>query len=148
MPSIVSSTSEFVFSWNFKGFECLKILLYHLYFIFLFQVKTPFFYPKTMRWQKIYDHCVPFMDENFLTKGKLMQFPLRVSTAESQPSQPLERQKSGQPHASTPGIPDKRSYRAVCPRRSPLYENAFMLAPDGAVLCTCDSKKADWSVFH
>ncbi|OWR40731.1 3-5 exonuclease [Danaus plexippus plexippus] len=30
------------------------------------------------------------------------------------------------------------------PRSRPLYHNCFMEAPDGEVLCTCDTKKAKW----
>ncbi|KAM9354758.1 exonuclease 3'-5' domain-containing protein 2 isoform 2-T2 [Pholidichthys leucotaenia] len=29
-------------------------------------------------------------------------------------------------------------------RKSPLYDNCFLLAPDGQRLCTCDKKKANW----
>lgn len=110
----------------------------------MFQVKLPFFCSKEKQWQMIYNHCAPLLDVKFSEKGKFIQFPLRVATAEKGPSKIFERQKSGQPHASTPDLQDKRSYSAFCPRKSPLYENAFMLAPDGSVLCTCDSKKADW----
>lgn len=36
--------------------------------------------------------------------------------------------------------------RAYCPRRSPLYHNCQLLAPDDMPLCTCDPKKALWYV--
>lgn len=29
-------------------------------------------------------------------------------------------------------------------RKSPLYDNCFLHAPDGQPLCTCDRKKAQW----
>lgn len=29
-------------------------------------------------------------------------------------------------------------------RKSPLYDNCFLHAPDGQPLCTCDKKKAKW----
>lgn len=29
-------------------------------------------------------------------------------------------------------------------RKSPLYDNCFLYAPDGQPLCTCDKKKARW----
>lgn len=32
----------------------------------------------------------------------------------------------------------------VCYRKSPLYDNCFLHAPDGQPLCTCDKKKAKW----
>lgn len=31
-------------------------------------------------------------------------------------------------------------------RKSPLYDNCFLHAPDGQPLCTCDRKKAQWYV--
>ena len=32
------------------------------------------------------------------------------------------------------------------PRKSPLYHNAKLQAPDGQPLCVCDTKKAEWYV--
>ncbi|MGH0132311.1 UNVERIFIED_CONTAM: hypothetical protein FKN15_050520 [Acipenser sinensis] len=32
----------------------------------------------------------------------------------------------------------------LCFRKSPLYDNCFLHAPDGQPLCTCDKKKAKW----
>lgn len=35
--------------------------------------------------------------------------------------------------------------KSVCGnRKSPLYDNCFLHAPDGQPLCTCDKKKAKW----
>ena len=34
----------------------------------------------------------------------------------------------------------------MMPRKSPLYENSRLEAPDGQPLCVCDPKKADWYV--
>lgn len=33
-----------------------------------------------------------------------------------------------------------------CIRKTPLYHNAFLIAPDGQPLCVCDVKKAHWYV--
>lgn len=33
---------------------------------------------------------------------------------------------------------------ALFHRKSPLYDNCFLHAPDGQPLCTCDRKKAQW----
>ncbi|XP_071353617.1 exonuclease 3'-5' domain-containing protein 2 isoform X2 [Trachinotus anak] len=33
---------------------------------------------------------------------------------------------------------------SFCYRKSPLYDNCFLHAPDGQPLCTCDKKKAKW----
>lgn len=32
----------------------------------------------------------------------------------------------------------------LCHRKSPLYDNCFLHAPDNQPLCTCDKKKAKW----
>ncbi|MPC34103.1 exonuclease 3'-5' domain-containing protein 2-like isoform X2 [Portunus trituberculatus] len=37
-----------------------------------------------------------------------------------------------------------KTSRAYCPRKTPLYHNCQLLAPDGVPLCTCDPKKAQW----
>lgn len=31
-------------------------------------------------------------------------------------------------------------------RKTPLYHNCLLIAPDGCLLCTCDKKKAEWYV--
>ena len=33
-----------------------------------------------------------------------------------------------------------------CVRKTPLYHNATLEAPDGALLCVCDIKKARWYI--
>lgn len=39
-----------------------------------------------------------------------------------------------------------KTSRAYCPRKTPLYHNCQLLAPDGVPLCTCDPKKARWYI--
>ncbi|XP_064169802.1 exonuclease 3'-5' domain-containing protein 2 isoform X2 [Anguilla rostrata] len=47
-------------------------------------------------------------------------------------------------------VPDPRKNRrkplgaGYSARKSPLYDNCFLYAPDGQPLCTCDKKKAKW----
>ncbi|MBN3300330.1 EXD2 protein, partial [Amia calva] len=47
-------------------------------------------------------------------------------------------------------VPDPRKHRrkplgvGYSARKSPLYDNCFLHAPDGQPLCTCDKKKAKW----
>lgn len=105
-------------------------------------VKVPFFCSERDQWEKIYAHCKDLIDTEFKHRAGLQ--PL-LSPAQG-PSQALQRDKSGQPNGCNPDLENKRSYRAFSERKSPLYENAFLLAPDGAVLCTCDFKKAEWYV--
>lgn len=38
-------------------------------------------------------------------------------------------------------IPYRNSYST---RKTPLYDNCYLEAPDGELLCTCDRKKAQW----
>ncbi|KAE8745416.1 hypothetical protein FOCC_FOCC007797 [Frankliniella occidentalis] len=106
------------------------------------KVKVPFFSSKEEQWKKIHDHCAPLVDIRFVDKKKIQQ-----TVAPSQNSIfPLNRDQSGQPHATNPTLQGKRSYMSIPYRKTPLYDNAYMLAPDGAILCTCDFKKAEWYV--
>lgn len=56
------------------------------------------------------------------------------------------REKSpGKKISSTSGKPPKKDiFRAYSLRRSPLYDNCQLLAPDYQMLCTCDTRKAQW----
>jgi len=49
---------------------------------------------------------------------------------------------SGKPQKTSPE-PETKRYK---PRKSPLYHNAKLEAPDGQRLCVCDTKKAAWYV--
>lgn len=46
--------------------------------------------------------------------------------------------------STKPMTPQQR--RTMSTRAKPLYENCFLQAPDGQLLCTCDRKKAEWYV--
>ncbi|XP_030212724.1 exonuclease 3'-5' domain-containing protein 2 isoform X1 [Gadus morhua] len=55
------------------------------------------------------------------------------------------------PEAGDQQVPDPRRNQKRKPlgvgyfaRKSPLYDNCFLYAPDGEPLCTCDKKKAKW----
>ena len=43
-------------------------------------------------------------------------------------------------------LSDRKSYKRVTARQSPLYMNCMLAAPDGSRLCTLDRKKADWYI--
>lgn len=47
---------------------------------------------------------------------------------------------------SCSGSKGQNSYNStsLCYRKSPLYDNCFLHAPDDQPLCTCDKKKAKW----
>ncbi|KAK2533265.1 Exd2 [Columba livia] len=58
---------------------------------------------------------------------------------------------SGQPSGSQQVRDPRRQKRkplgvGYSARKSPLYDNCFLHAPDGQPLCTCDRKKAQWYV--
>ena len=40
----------------------------------------------------------------------------------------------------------KISDKSIPTRKTPLYHNCLLTAPDGCLLCTCDRKKAEWYV--
>ncbi|KAM4540844.1 exonuclease 3'-5' domain-containing protein 2 isoform 1-T1 [Fundulus diaphanus] len=55
------------------------------------------------------------------------------------------------PESGDQQVPDPRNNHKRKPlgvgysaRKSPLYDNCFLYAPDGQPLCTCDKKKAKW----
>uniref|UniRef100_G3NP15 Exonuclease 3'-5' domain-containing protein 2 n=1 Tax=Gasterosteus aculeatus aculeatus TaxID=481459 RepID=G3NP15_GASAC len=54
------------------------------------------------------------------------------------------------PESGDQQVPDPRKHKrkplgvGYSARKSPLYDNCFLHAPDGQPLCTCDKKKAKW----
>jgi len=53
--------------------------------------------------------------------------------------------KAGKEKAKSPSpLNDKIRFNSI--RKSPLYHNCMLQAPDGQVLCTCDTKKAKWYI--
>ncbi|KAJ7988778.1 hypothetical protein DPEC_G00312740 [Dallia pectoralis] len=58
----------------------------------------------------------------------------------------FESPESGDQRVPDPRMNNKRKPLGVgySARKSPLYDNCFLHAPDGQPLCTCDKKKAKW----
>ncbi|XP_070973388.1 exonuclease 3'-5' domain-containing protein 2-like [Oncorhynchus clarkii lewisi] len=58
----------------------------------------------------------------------------------------LESPETGDQQVPDPRRNNKRKPLGVgyAARKSPLYDNCFLYAPDGQPLCTCDKKKAQW----
>jgi len=73
------------------------------------------------------DRLEPFVDLGFSNKDWKM----------------AKRKESGREKSLSPLNPKVR-FNAV--RKSPLYHNCQLQAPDGQMLCTCDTKKAEWYV--
>lgn len=96
-------------------------------------------------------------------RGKWREHPvaLRARSLEISKSQTYERKTRGNSWATPPGgwkwngccltwthPPPLCWIIKTCHwfvyRKSPLYDNCFLYAPDGEPLCTCDKKKAKW----
>ncbi|CDQ96100.1 unnamed protein product, partial [Oncorhynchus mykiss] len=68
-----------------------------------------------------------------------------------QKSKKRQQPTSESPETGDQQVPDPRRNNKRKPlgvgyaaRKSPLYDNCFLYAPDGQPLCTCDKKKAQW----
>ncbi|XP_029586862.1 exonuclease 3'-5' domain-containing protein 2 [Salmo trutta] len=66
-------------------------------------------------------------------------------------SRKLQQSTTESPETGDQEVPDPRRNNKRKPlgvgysaRKSPLYDNCFLHAPDGQPLCTCDKKKAQW----
>ncbi|KAJ8735084.1 hypothetical protein PYW08_014334 [Mythimna loreyi] len=79
-------------------------------------------------WARLDEHCSQYADVHF----KMKPVKLRDG-AKEKPDRVKE-----------PQVPTKR-YQALV-RQQPLYHNSYLHAPDGEVLCTCNTKKAMWFV--
>ncbi len=59
-------------------------------------------------------------------------------------SAPAKPGKAGSGGKPAPVLDRKEKLKAQSVRKSPLYHNVRMEAPDGQQLCVCDQKKAEW----
>ncbi|XP_028839877.1 exonuclease 3'-5' domain-containing protein 2 isoform X2 [Denticeps clupeoides] len=85
---------------------------------------------------------------------ELVDVPFRNrATVESADSERKHRSRNyslDSPGSGDQQVPDSRRNKKKAPgvshsaRKSPLYDNCFLYAPDGQPLCTCDKKKAKW----
>lgn len=122
--------------------------------LFLHLLKVPLLSQGTentlFSWDTVLKKCqglvdVPFKGKNSSsfgdyeqTEGNLLQ---KTTTLKS----PTHGQTPENQHAKDPRKHKRKplgvGYSA---RKSPLYDNCFLHAPDGQPLCTCDRKKAQW----
>ncbi|XP_068628735.1 exonuclease 3'-5' domain-containing protein 2 [Battus philenor] len=84
-------------------------------------------------WHKLDDICFKYADISFKTKH----------TAKTK-NESMKKEKEGKQVKDNLKIISKRYPYAT--RSKPLYHNCFLVAPDGELLCTCDTKKAEWYV--
>ncbi|XP_076834519.1 exonuclease 3'-5' domain-containing protein 2 isoform X2 [Brachyhypopomus gauderio] len=74
----------------------------------------------------------------------------RCDSEEGERRRRTRRQQSDSPEGGDQQVPDPRRNKrkplgvGYSARKSPLYDNCFLHAPDGQPLCTCDKKKAKW----
>uniref|UniRef100_A0A4W2D8C6 Exonuclease 3'-5' domain-containing protein 2 n=1 Tax=Bos indicus x Bos taurus TaxID=30522 RepID=A0A4W2D8C6_BOBOX len=102
-------------------------------------------------WRKILEKCQDVVDIPFRSKG-LSRSGEEVN-GEATESQQKTRNKKSKADGMMPGNQQGRDPRkhkrkplgvGYSARKSPLYDNCFLHAPDGQPLCTCDRRKAQW----
>lgn len=102
-------------------------------------------------WRKVLEKCRAMVDIPFRSKG-LGQRCEKIN-AEALESQQKPRNRKAKPDGMVSGNNQGRDPRkhkrkplgvGYSARKSPLYDNCFLQAPDGQPLCTCDRRKAQW----
>ncbi|XP_003472425.1 exonuclease 3'-5' domain-containing protein 2 [Cavia porcellus] len=102
-------------------------------------------------WRKVLEKCWDVIDIPFRSKG-ISSLGEEVSGKTTE-SQQKPRSKKSKSSGMVPGAHQGRDPRknkrkplgvGYSTRKSPLYDNCFLHAPDGQPLCTCDRKKAQW----
>ncbi|EPY79712.1 exonuclease 3-5 domain-containing protein 2 isoform 1 [Camelus ferus] len=102
-------------------------------------------------WRKVLEKCQDVVDLPFRSKG-ISRLGEEVN-GESTESQQKPRNKKSKTDGTMPGNHQARDPRkhkrkplgvGYSARKSPLYDNCFLHAPDGQPLCTCDRRKAQW----
>ncbi|KAM9013841.1 exonuclease 3'-5' domain-containing protein 2 isoform 2-T3 [Ara ararauna] len=101
-------------------------------------------------WEKAVSKCRGLVDIPF--RGRKSGSTGEEKNGEGRSPQKMKNRKSavnGQPAGSQQVRDPRRQKRkplgvGYSARKSPLYDNCFLHAPDGQPLCTCDRKKAQW----
>ncbi|XP_058423180.1 exonuclease 3'-5' domain-containing protein 2 isoform X2 [Diceros bicornis minor] len=102
-------------------------------------------------WRKVLEKCQDMVDIPFRSKG-ISRLGEEVN-GEATESQQKPRNKKSKIDGMMPGNHQGRDPRkhkrkplgvGYSARKSPLYDNCFLHAPDGQPLCTCDRRKAQW----
>ncbi|NXJ92513.1 EXD2 protein, partial [Corythaixoides concolor] len=101
-------------------------------------------------WEKALGKCRGLVDIPF--RGRRSGSTGEEKSGEERSPQKTKNRKSsvnGQPSGSQQVRDPRRQKRkplgvGYSARKSPLYDNCFLHAPDGQPLCTCDRKKAQW----
>ncbi|KAM4663839.1 LOW QUALITY PROTEIN: exonuclease 3'-5' domain-containing protein 2 [Discoglossus pictus] len=110
----------------------------------LFLHLVGFFTSSYLPWESLLAKCQGLVDVPFKGKG--------VGILTEELNGGLRQKKEGTGEQNTQNSPGKDPRRnkkkplgvGYSARKSPLYDNCFLHAPDGQPLCTCDRKKAQW----
>nr|XP_045011296.1 exonuclease 3'-5' domain-containing protein 2 isoform X2 [Jaculus jaculus] len=102
-------------------------------------------------WRKTLEKCQNMVDIPFRSKG-ISRLSDELSGEAIEPQQKSRNKKSktdGMMPGSNQGRDPRKNKRkplgvGYSARKSPLYDNCFLQAPDGQPLCTCDRRKAQW----
>lgn len=102
-------------------------------------------------WRKVLEKCQDVVDIPFRSKGiiRLGEDVNREATESQQKSRNKKSKMDGTVPGSHQGRDPRKHKRkplgvGYSARKSPLYDNCFLHAPDGQPLCTCDRRKAQW----
>lgn len=104
--------------------------------------------PGGSSYSELVSRCQGLVDVPFRGRGDGEEKPIdgeRRRRMVRKPA-PYESPESGDQLVPDPRRNNKRKPLGVgySARKSPLYDNCFLHAPDGQPLCTCDKKKAKW----
>ncbi|XP_029806118.1 exonuclease 3'-5' domain-containing protein 2 isoform X2 [Suricata suricatta] len=102
-------------------------------------------------WRKVLEKCQDVVDTPFRSKGvSRLGEEANGEAAEAQQKPKNKKSKmDGVMPANHQGRDPRKHKRkplgvGYSARKSPLYDNCFLHAPDGQPLCTCDRRKAQW----
>ncbi|XP_074092145.1 exonuclease 3'-5' domain-containing protein 2 isoform X4 [Macrotis lagotis] len=102
-------------------------------------------------WERVLMKCQDLVDLPFRGKGN-SSIMGEESIGETESAKKTRNQKSrasgmfsGNPKGRDPRKQKQKPLgKGYSARKSPLYDNCFLHAPDGQPLCTCDRRKAQW----
>ncbi|XP_027426644.1 exonuclease 3'-5' domain-containing protein 2 isoform X2 [Zalophus californianus] len=102
-------------------------------------------------WRKALENCQDVVDIPFRSKGlSRLEEEVNGEAAEAQQKPRNKKSKTDGMMAGNHQGRDPRKHKrkplgvGYSARKSPLYDNCFLHAPDGQPLCTCDRRKAQW----
>nr|XP_055159994.1 exonuclease 3'-5' domain-containing protein 2 isoform X2 [Nyctereutes procyonoides] len=108
-------------------------------------------YDDHIGWRKVLEKCQDMVDIPFRSKGiSRLGEEFNGEAAEAQQKPRNKKSKmDGTMLGNHQGRDPRRHKRkplgvGYSARKSPLYDNCFLHAPDGQPLCTCDRRKAQW----